>query len=91
MYFVRPSWPKAAPVFQARTFRQTVNWCLAAEKSGVLGHSSYEIIGADSCLDELEFMATFLPGRSTVLPPLRNPRGQGHRRPVGEGSRWTQT
>jgi hypothetical protein len=69
MYIVRPSSPKEAPVFRANTFRQTIKWCLASEKDGSLQHNSYDIIGADSSLDDPEFMATFLPDRDRVSSP----------------------
>jgi len=71
MYFVRPSTPTAAVVFQAKTFRQTVKWCLAAEKDGSLQHASYDIIGSDSSLDDPEFMATFVPDRRGARPLAR--------------------
>lgn len=79
MYVVRPSRPNAAPVFHAKTFRQTVRWCLAAERDGTLQYPSYDIIGADSRLDEPGFMATFLPDRTRLSPARHTSRRTGRR------------
>jgi hypothetical protein len=61
MYIVMPAVPQAAPVFRARTFQQTVRWCLAAQKEGQLEYDTYVIVGAESRLDDPELAATFEP------------------------------
>jgi hypothetical protein len=59
MYIVRPAVPDAAPVFSAKTFGQTVRWCLCAQRESRLEYDTYDIIGAESNLDDPELVATF--------------------------------
>jgi hypothetical protein len=80
MYVVRPTGPGAKPVFSAKTFRQTVRWCIAAQQAGTLEYDAYDIIGAESSLDDPELMATFEPDRRDASPPPRKTRGAGVRR-----------
>lgn len=71
MYLVRPQRPKAMPVFQAKTFSQAVNWCVAAEQRGTLEDDAYNIVGAETRCDSIEVAATFFPDRARVASPRR--------------------
>lgn len=80
MYVVRPTQPEATPVFTARTFHQTVRWCLTAQQAGTLEYDAYDIIGAESRLDDPELMATFEPDRGDTSFAPRKTRRAGVRR-----------